>query len=871
MGIGAEKAAEIINVLSNREASEILKRMNSTDIAAIILSKDGDGNWIISRQSRIEIVYKLEKSYSIKGAKVMGQILAKDTEEGIKMIEGGPKILTKLGSRKIAEIFAQDYITVDEAVNILLLIKKRRTVDFILIELNSLNPEKASKVREGLGIDWWDGMRLRKIIGYLGDLVEEGRYEEAAEKFSQLAEANLDLAVVVIERINNQAGAYIIGEMEDVVGLASVLAKVSSPKVAEILNAGMDWMSEARGNIISSEKAAHVLMEMESEKVAEVWNIMAKDLFGLGDTINIVKAMLEFEEGINKVATILSLMEREKAASILYPDDTVPIGFPGLSIEQVGESLYELYQINFTKAIKIGKEILNRMPAEMIVDMLMAYDANWIIPHDVVAQIIYYEMDTDRMVEVVNLMGEPNSLEEGRAVSIIKEMLQISAIGPISIEGIDRVVEIMSKIDEGSVAAIMSVEENIPEAPINGLSVEECVRILEQIEKEKVDVILVELDKLNPEKAQRIKESLWLRSQQDERTGLVRSLKTDDQLLKNRAYTYDQALAILHFLQDGDYQLAKKILDFYKNRAERIKGAFAECYNAKSGRVEEWVADAGVNSWLVMAILQYTEKTGDDSYMSLAEEIADWVIDLQKENGGIVGGYEPVDEYGNYKKVDWVSTEHNIDAYVILVKLYEKTGNEKYKTAADKVISWLKDKGFKNVPHRGEDDETVATDVVALAIIFLGPQELVSMGLNPEDLIKFIEDKCKVAVEYKKPDDTTINITGFDYTNAIETGVRDYSIISFEWTAEMICAYQILADYYAEQGDTEKADLYQEKADFFLEEFNKAKVEGIIPYASQEGWTFLPNEGGWVATNYLSVASTVWYSLSRQELNLFVF
>lgn len=597
--------------------------------------------------------------------------------------------------------------------------------------------------------DWWDGMNLGEIIDYLERLVEERRYEETAEKFSQLAQGDFDLAVQVMEGVSNQAGAYIIGRMEDI------------------------------------ELAVKVLEETSSTKVAEIFNAMEESEYGF----------------------LTYIISTEKAA-----------------------------------------------------------------------QIIYYTMNTDKVVEVfnlTNLMGASHSLKAARAASIMKEILQISDKNSSSTEGLDKVVEIMSKMEETAVAAIMAVEEDsitISENQIDGLSIKECVDILKEMVEEKGNEILVVLDELNPRKAQRIRESLWLRAQQDESTGLVKSLKTDEEPLSDHAYTYDQALAILHFLQDGDYESAKRILDFYKNQSPRIEGAFANCYNAETGEIEEWVADVGVNSWLVIAILQYTEKTGDNSYMSLAEEIAVWVINLQKENGGIVGGYEPIDEKGHYKKVNWVSTEHNIDAYAMLMMLYKKTGDEKYKIAADKIIDWLKEEGFKNgVPHRGENDETVATDVVALAITFLGPQELVAMGLDPEDLIKFIEDECKVTVEYEKPDGTVINITGFDYTNAIETGVRDYSIISFEWTAEMISAYYTLADYYAEQGDVQKANLYREKANFFIEELNKAKIDGIIPYASKEGWTFHPDMGGWVATNYLSVASTVWYSLSCQESNPFVF
>ena len=66
-------------------------------------------------------------------------------------------------------------------------------------------------------------------------------------------------------------------------------------------------------------------------------------------------------------------------------------------------------------------------------------------------------------------------------------------------------------------------------------------------------------------------------------------------------------------------------------------------------------------------------------------------------------------------------------------------------------------------------------------------------------------------------------------------------MISTEWTAQVIVTYQILGDYFKALGDADKATLYSDKSNFYLNELQKLIItspsrtgqgRGCLPYAS---------------------------------------
>ena len=141
--------------------------------------------------------------------------------------------------------------------------------------------------------------------------------------------------------------------------------------------------------------------------------------------------------------------------------------------------------------------------------------------------------------------------------------------------------------------------------------------------------------------------------------------------------------------------------------------------------------------------------------------------------------------------------------------------------------------------NRGKGDATIATDTFSWAVAAIGPEVLRKIEFDPEEIMSFAEDHCKVTVSYKQPGGKVAKATGFDFSKGQNIGRG--GIISTEWTAQMIVSFGILARYFDALGEAEKSALYQDKAHFYLNELQKLLItspsrtgqgKGCLPYAS---------------------------------------
>ncbi len=368
----------------------------------------------------------------------------------------------------------------------------------------------------------------------------------------------------------------------------------------------------------------------------------------------------------------------------------------------------------------------------------------------------------------------------------------------------------------------------------------------------------------------------WLKNHQNPLTGLILSFEGDVGVIKDWAFIYDQALAVNTFLLFDDERDARRILNFFKRKLpspENFKG-FPNAYYYDSGDVAEYTVHCGPNIWIGIGILQYTHKTKDDYYLPVARVIADWLIAVQDKDpeGGLKGGPE----------FSWFSTEHNLDAYAFFGMMAEVTGEEKYKTAQKKTLSWLKT--YAMIPHgkdyqsppinRGRGDATIATDTFAWSLAALGPEKLKQLGMDPEEIMNFAEEHCAVKVGFTRPSGVQIEVTGFDF--AKYANMPRGGMISSEWTSQMIVSYQILSRYFTEKERVIQAGYYAEKARTYLGELNKLIIaspsakgqgEGCLPYATLEnadtghGWT-TP-----LGTKTCSVAGTAYMIMAIKQFN----
>ncbi len=362
----------------------------------------------------------------------------------------------------------------------------------------------------------------------------------------------------------------------------------------------------------------------------------------------------------------------------------------------------------------------------------------------------------------------------------------------------------------------------------------------------------------------------WLKMRQDKSTGLVLSYEGDP-FLEDWAFTYDQALAAQGFLLFKDYKSARKILDFYFHRAKKVDGGFTNAYDITGGHVVEYVVHSGPNIWLGLSALHYINETGDKGYLPLAEEIADWVIVFQNEDpeGGIKGG----------PKVNWVSTEHNLDAYAFFHNLYRVTKNKKYLEASQKVLYWLKNNAYIKAERRlkrGRGDATIATDTFSWAIAALGPALLTEQGMHPDDILEFAERNCKVTVDYSSPSGSKGKITGFDFAKSRHIGRG--GVISSEWTAQMVVSFKVMSDFYSRKNNFKKAKVYQDKAEFFLAELDKLTIDSnarigqgaiCLPYSTHQN---VDTGHGWRTPSGRKtgcIAGTAYVIFAKKDFNPF--
>ncbi|HQP91696.1 MAG TPA: hypothetical protein PLU24_03380, partial [Candidatus Omnitrophota bacterium] len=375
----------------------------------------------------------------------------------------------------------------------------------------------------------------------------------------------------------------------------------------------------------------------------------------------------------------------------------------------------------------------------------------------------------------------------------------------------------------------------------------------EKIDKDTQDLInkktKVDEDAANKEKeageiGNKVSEKfyLWLSAHQNNSTGLLTSFEGDKDI-GDWGFTYDESLASIVFVKEGDFQKARDIFNFYLRAKRDSSGAFYNAYYTNDGEPAEFTVHAGPNIWLGIAILQYSHATKDMSYVGIAKDIAKWLESITDEEGGIRGGRE----FG------WYSIEHNFDAYAFYMMLSELLKNEEYGLRAQNSLSWLNKNAYSKISEpvvrRGKGDSTIATDTFAWSITSITPKTLIDAGMDPDAIADFALANSSVISDFRRPDGSIIKVKGFDFSK--HQNLARGGVVSTEWTAQMILALKIMAAFHASQGDEEKAVYYYSLANEYTSELSKMVVTSpspvgqgdfCLPYASHE---FADTGHGW--------------------------
>jgi hypothetical protein len=334
----------------------------------------------------------------------------------------------------------------------------------------------------------------------------------------------------------------------------------------------------------------------------------------------------------------------------------------------------------------------------------------------------------------------------------------------------------------------------------------------------------------------------WLAVHQNNRTGLLASFEGDADI-NDWGFTYDEALAGIAFTHLGQLGRAQRIFDFYLHAPTMDGGGFANAYYASSGDVAEFMAHAGPNTWLGLAILQYTDMTKDKKYLDLARSIARWLDTIKDREGGLRGG----------KGLSWYSTEHNLDAYAFYNMFYQLTQEPSYLKRAQELFSWLSKNAYSNMENplvkRGKGDSTIATDTYAWSITAIGAKKLKESGMDADSIMDFAMANCSVSVDYQRPEGYLVRVKGFDFAK-MRNEARG-GVVSCEWSSQMILALKLMAAYHKQAGDEGKSQNYAHLADEYLSELSKMIItspspvgqgEFCLPYASHE---FVDTGHGW--------------------------
>jgi hypothetical protein len=127
----------------------------------------------------------------------------------------------------------------------------------------------------------------------------------------------------------------------------------------------------------------------------------------------------------------------------------------------------------------------------------------------------------------------------------------------------------------------------------------------------------------------------WLDSMQLE-TGL---LATSFQ--SNLISLYDNALSVCTFVSAGQFERAERILSFFDARLNSEMrygtGGYFQFRNASGPQGNRWLGD---NAWLLIAIHNYENATGDFQFSEMRDALDAWIRDQQDVDGGVFGGTE---------------------------------------------------------------------------------------------------------------------------------------------------------------------------------------------------------------------------------------
>ena len=332
--------------------------------------------------------------------------------------------------------------------------------------------------------------------------------------------------------------------------------------------------------------------------------------------------------------------------------------------------------------------------------------------------------------------------------------------------------------------------------------------------------------------------------------GLVRSFGSPDGT-DERSYTYDQALALITAIGLGEdaaaQQLTRGLLALQTPSGAQA-GAFVEVSAARNPAAARPIYRTGITSFAAYALLLrlQTLPAADPTAPAVAAAATaavDYLVGHQRADGLIPGGSGTVQPDGSIDPaaLDWVSTEHSLDAWHTLTLastvLPGSGGSAAAQAAADlqsAIVSllWNVDRFRQGLAPSGAPDDTDALDASSWGAIFLtaiGRSDLADLALDHAALFA----------------DTDAGLSGYRPYYPQPNLPAAPSVVWLEGTAGVAVAAQRLGRTGAYDGTV--ADLAAAQL-----------ASGAIPYASS-------THAGAGLTSSPSIAATAWFILAARD------
>lgn len=397
-----------------------------------------------------------------------------------------------------------------------------------------------------------------------------------------------------------------------------------------------------------------------------------------------------------------------------------------------------------------------------------------------------------------------------------------------------------------------------------------------------------------------------------------------DRAIRNAAFLYDNALVLLAFVSRGDAEgrrrariMADSIVWAQSHDRTYRDGRWRNAYSCGplkdpatgTARLPGWYdrhekrwledryaasSDSGNTAWAMIALLSahsvLASGRKDSPYLRAVLRAGQWIEEHCRAGGslgGYAGGFEGWEETTAHpvapKRLEWRSTEHNLDLYAAFSQLAMATGHAAWQKRAVHARTFVlnmwnaKGRFFWTGVRDSQGTlnlDAVPADVQTWTVLAMGHDMVFRQKIGwtgpPEvpDCLKWVEENCRLGHRGTNPE--CLGVAGYRFSNK-GRGVW------FEGSAHVAAAYRYLGD--------------QPHAEGILDEIVRANPVGQ-PAAHGVAGAGVPMAGGgiyaacpdpaetgflkefapgvidkWTYPRRLHIGATAWFLLAQRGVN----